>query len=503
MFTEEEKKAMLDTVKEQNKEQLDSFKAEIKQLSDDSQKGIMTKEEAEKRFNDISEKLQKVDVESVKNELSELKDSLKIQGEAIKSIKEVPAVENKKNKFEEDVKTWVDSSEFKSWVDGNMKGTSPELSLKYSLTGGNRTGTTLITEQSTKVSDSFVARKLHIRDLMNVIATDMPNHTFDRITAWTPGADMVTENGDAPTFDVTTAEQTVNVKRVAGIMDISNNAFRSLSYLKAKITTTAPEKLRNVEDFQLLFGDGAGNNINGIYRQATTFDLTGPSFSAGAVASVASYDGGAKILVTFGAVHGLTNANKITFASATHTGYNATFQVNVKTDKSIVLDKSYTAEADTSAWTATSVHYLKNAIDGAQEYDVLMAAKAYMSNSEYVLTAFVLNPATAALIESLKSTQLEYVGKIERLGGVLNIGGVPVIENNSLPTGKFLGGDFYAAAELLEYQGMSLRFVEDVSYVKANKQALYITEQIMLPVYNPFMFVKGDFATAKTALETA
>lgn len=490
-----DEKELLEKVQSEANSAVEKFKTELTAIAKKEAEGKITKEEAEKAAKEVTK--------TMETEITKLREDLNAMNLQLKNIEDGGISKEIENKFEKDVKEWASSAEFKSWVEGGLKGASPELRLKYTITGGNRTGTVLITNQSSVVSDAFVARKKHVRDLMNVIPTDMPNHTFDRVTEWTPGADMVSENGDAPTFDIKTAEQSVNVKRVAGIMDISNNVMRSIPYLVRKIQSTAPEKLRNVEDFQLLFGDGAGNNVDGIYKQATTFDITGPSFVAGKVASVASYNGGTQCLITFAAVHGLTNAFKITFASATSAGYNATFQVNVKTDKSIVIDKAYVAETDTSAWTATSAHYLKNAIAGAQEYDALMAAKSFMAGSEYTLSGYILNPATATLIESIKGTTLEYVGKIERINGVLYISGTPVVETNAIPAGKFLGGDFFAATELLEYEGLSLRFVEDVSYVKANKQALYITEQIMLPVYNPFMFVKGDFATVIAAIKAA
>ena len=50
-MTEEEKKAMLESVKTQNKEQIESFKAEFKQLAEDAKKGLLTKEEVENILN--------------------------------------------------------------------------------------------------------------------------------------------------------------------------------------------------------------------------------------------------------------------------------------------------------------------------------------------------------------------------------------------------------------------------------------------------------------------
>lgn len=500
-----DEKELLEKVTGEATKAIEKFKDEYKSIAEKAAEGKMSKEDVDKALKELGDKANQFTSEQMTEltkQLDEVKEELKKSALELKSLKENKMTPESKNKLREDLKGWMGSEDFKSWANKNYKGSSPELELKYSLTSG-RTGTVLVSSRSAKVSDEFEPRKMHVRDLMSVLPTDMSNHVFDKVTAWTPGCDMVSENGDAPTFDVTTEEQSVSVKRVAGIMDISNNAMRSADYIIRHIESRAPEKLLNVEDFQILFGDGAGNNLSGLYKNATTFDLTGPSFAATAISSVATYDGGDKILVTFAAAHGLTNANKITIANATEATYNSTFTVNVKSEKQIVLDVAYVAEADTSAWTATSKHYLYQSVDGAQEYDVLISTKAFMANSEYSLSAYVLNPAVAAKIEMLKATDEQYVGKIQRINGTLFVAGIPVIEHNSMPAGKFFGGDFAAAAELLQYEGISMRFVEDVDYVKANKQALYITEQLLLPIYNPFMFVKGDFATAKAALETA
>jgi HK97 family phage major capsid protein len=498
---------LLESIKKQTNEQLDSFK-----------KGLITTEQLTEKLTELQESAKSIthtatEVKTLKDLVDTLQKAVGDQSIEIKKLKEEGVKSDDidvSKQLETDIKGWINSDAFKQWKESG-KGSSPELALKYSLTSG-RTGTVLMSSTSNIVSDAFQPRKVHIRELMSVVPTDMPNHVFDQVSSWTPGVDVIDENGNAPTFDIVTAEQTATVKRLSGIMDISNNALRSAAYLTRHILNRAPEKLLCVEDANIIFGNGSGNNLDGIYKNAKTFNLTGPSFIAGAVSSVATYNlgtAGDSALITFAAAHGLTNANVITFASATATRYNAALSVIVKNEKQIIVVPTggYTAEADTSSWTATSKHNLYNSVDNANEYDVLVAAKAYMSNSEYSLTAWVLNPATIAKIQMLKSTTNEPLYgtegyQMDFVNGVYYIAGLPVIESNAIPADKFLGGDFQRAAELLQYEGMTLRFVEDVTYVKANKQALYISEQVLLPLYNPFMFVKGVFATCKTALET-
>jgi hypothetical protein len=153
-----------------------------------------------------------------------------------------------------------------------------------------------------------------------------------------------------------------------------------------------------------------------------------------------------------------------------------------------------------------SYHGLYHAIDSATEADVLLAVRGFLSNSEYPVTGHVINPAMASKIEMLKETTGGYLStwknNVERRNGVLYVGGVPVVETNAVPYNKFLSGAFVDAVELLQFEELTLSFVTDTTYAKANKVMALIEEDILLPIYNPNKFVFGDFTTAKAALET-
>lgn len=272
-MTELEQKALLDSVKNQVKEQLEA-----------AQKGLVTIE-ALKSIEEAIAKLsgENPEVKKLTDEIATLTKAMADQNVELKKLKEEGIknenIESIEKKFNRDLSEFMDSEEYKAWS-ASPKGVGPELKLKYSLSSGS-TGTVMTTSTSPIVSDSFVPRKLHLRNIMSVIQTDMSEHTFDRVTAWVPGCGVTSENGDANTFDITTAEQTVHTKRISGIMDISNRVLRSKAYLTRHILARAPEKLYNVEDAEILFGDGSGDHVDGIYKNATTFDLTGTTFAAG------------------------------------------------------------------------------------------------------------------------------------------------------------------------------------------------------------------------------
>lgn len=505
VLTDDEQK-IVDNLKSHNQKLLDSFKADANELVGKLVTEGIDKKELDKTLADFQtkyEELSNVNIDQITDNIKAVQEKQVELGKALKKAQTSNMDNTPKAQLENDLKAWVEGEDFKAWregVDRGKGGNSPMLSLKYSLTGAERTGLQLVTSRSTMVGDAFQPRRVHVRDLLQVVPTDMPNHVFDQVTSWIAGIDMNSENGEAANFDINTKEKTVNSSRIAGYMDISNNSLKSAAYLTRHIMNRAPEKLLNVEDFQLIFGDGSGNNVEGFKKNSTAFDLTGPEFIAGAIASVASYDGGASTLVTFAASHNLTSAYKIDFGVATN--YTGVYSIAVKSELQIVINAAYVAETATT-WTATTDHYLKGTVDGAQEWDVLIATAAFMANSEYRLSSYVLNPATAAKIEMLKATDLQYIGKIERINGVLFISGVPVIEHNSMPADEFLGGDFQMATELQQYEGVTMRFIEDAEYARKNKQMLLISEQIVLPIYNPFMFVSGNFTAAKAQLETA
>jgi HK97 family phage major capsid protein len=79
--------------------------------------------------------------------------------------------------------------------------------------------------------------------------------------------------GLLPSFDIDLIESSVKFETIGGVMPISRKAMKNVPGLIAFLQKRVPEKLLDVEDAQILYGDGTSPNIKGI--------LTAGNFTAG------------------------------------------------------------------------------------------------------------------------------------------------------------------------------------------------------------------------------
>ena len=320
---------------------------------------------------------------------------------------------------------------------------------------------------------------------------------------WDRNEDVIDENGVLAESTFKVREATVDAKRIGTHIPLSKRMLKSATFVTSHIMQRMPAMVRYQEDFQLLHGDGLGDNVLGIFNKSddfTTIIDTAVVGAAGAIASVATYNNGTQSLITFAANQNIGNGDIITISSATATGYNNPFSAIVKSPKQIVIDVTYVAEADTSAWTFNVNNTFKDSIESAQEIDVLKVANTLVSIKEYRSTGIVMNPTDATKIETLKGNDEHYLD-VQRLeNGVLTIGGVPVVETTAMPAGKFIVGDWLMAAALFQFTELTLEFSESTQEKLKNMVEAIIQEEILFPIYNQHMFVSGDFATAKAAI---
>lgn len=493
-------------IEKRNKSQLETFRSEYKTLGEDFRKGIITEEAFNTKFSEISKKLEKFDAdkfEQFKTTLENLETALKAQGSELKSLKDggMPSTEKT---LKSEIKAILETADFKEFVESNgKKKASFSLKAPVSVTS-NYTGTSRvhITTRDARVVDHPQVERLNIRDLLTVMPTDLPYLAFTEVYDWDRAVGMNTENGALAESSFKVREATTDVKRIGTHVPISKRMLRSATYVLNHLMQRLPAQVKYAEDFQLLFGDGAGNNLTGIFKVASNFATlvnTAISGAAGAVSSVATYDGGTKTIINLAANQLINNGDIITIANATAAGYNASHKVIVVSQKQIVIELAYVAEADTSAWTFVVNHPFKNAQDAAQQIDVIRFAKAIVSQQEYTASGAVLNPVDATLIESLKDNTENYLD-VQRVNGVLTISGMPIVETTAMPAGKFAVGDWTMAAALLEFTSLTLEFSESTTEKLGNYVEAIIQEEVLFPIYNKYMFVVGDFSTAIAAI---
>ena len=114
-------------------------------------------------------------------------------------------------------------------------------------------------------------QRLTVRDLLTPGDTESNAVAYLRELLFTNNAAPVAENTTKPYSEITFEEVLSGVKTIAHLMKVAKQTLDDLPQLRSIINGRLLNGLKRVEDTQLLFGSGVGNNLHGIYTQATAF----------------------------------------------------------------------------------------------------------------------------------------------------------------------------------------------------------------------------------------
>ena len=158
---------------------------------------------------------------------------------------------------------------------------------------------------------------------------------------------------------------------------------------------------------------------------------------------------------------------------------------------------------DDGAAFITSGGAFDDAVESANEFDVLIAALNQLALSNYQADTILLNPTDFHKIVLLKSTANEYL-KNQIIQGIQPaINGVPITLNTAVTAGKFLVGNLAQASQLWVRDGLGIEFSrEDSTNFRDGFVTVRAQERVALTNYSPNAIVQGTFSTAKAALET-
>lgn len=482
-----------------------------------SMDGMLSPSEVEEKFKGINEQLKAYDNEKfdqlVKDNES-LVEHVKNLGESIDKMKNGGMSIDAISKFDEKLNQMLDSEKFKEFASGNQRksGVFEGFSLKdvVSMTN-NYEGDHLITQQQRRVVSQTANKKVHIRDIITTLNGDpeFPNLAFTQVYDFDRNARYVTENGKLPESSIKIKEKQTGVKRLGTHIRISKRMLKSRAYIRSFILNMLPEAVFMAEDWNILFGDGNGENLEGIVHHQGVMGVeqiiseaivTG---EAGDVTSVTGVNGNKDtviefkkpfdlildgMIITFEHAAGLTDLNKA----------NALVKMN---DRQILLPGvAFKSETATASLTFKVNNGAFKSVPEPNSEDVVNTAFAVMSFAQYLPNAIVLNPITVNSIAAEKDTTGRNLGLITNNGGVKYIAGRPIIEYAGIPAGKYLLGDFNAAASLVDYTSLTLEWAEDVDSKICNEVVLIAQEEVIFPVYMPWAFSYGDLAALKTAI---
>lgn len=114
-------------------------------------------------------------------------------------------------------------------------------------------------------------QRLTVRGLLAPGDTESNAVAYLREILFTNNAAPVAENTTKPYSEIEFEEVLSGVKTIAHLMKIAKQTLDDLPQLRSIINGRLLNGLKRVEDTQLLFGSGVGNNLHGVYTQATAF----------------------------------------------------------------------------------------------------------------------------------------------------------------------------------------------------------------------------------------
>lgn len=115
-------------------------------------------------------------------------------------------------------------------------------------------------------------RPLSIRDLLDTGSTDSNLIEWVRENVFTNEADVVSEGALKPESNITYERQDVPVRTIAHWIRASKQVLADFKQLQTLINGRMRWGLKIVEENQILYGDGTGENLLGLIPQATAYN---------------------------------------------------------------------------------------------------------------------------------------------------------------------------------------------------------------------------------------
>lgn len=114
-------------------------------------------------------------------------------------------------------------------------------------------------------------RRLTVRDLITPGRTESSVVAYVRETGFTNNATTVSEGTVKPASDITFEEVQAVAVTIAHYIKATKQILDDFKALQSHVDGRLRYGLKLVEETQLLLGSGTGNNLNGIYTQATAY----------------------------------------------------------------------------------------------------------------------------------------------------------------------------------------------------------------------------------------
>ena len=243
---------------------------ELKGQLDGISKSIDAK--IEKSNSDVVNNVVEKANEIVKSEVGEMATKLNERLDAIEVVNKKQFNSQKKVTFKSALKEALDNGAVEGLAKGNARSASFELKADMT-TGADFTGEVIAADRVPGYKFD-PTRPVHVRQLLATGSTQSDVVRYVKESGYSNGAAPTAEGATLTQsdFDMTAAD--ANVRKIGTYFRISEEMLADTPQLTSYLSARAPEKLLEVEDTQILSGDGTGSNLSGIITDAADFDVS-------------------------------------------------------------------------------------------------------------------------------------------------------------------------------------------------------------------------------------
>lgn len=164
------------------------------------------------------------------------------------------------------------TSEFRGKAVIKLQGERADITSGNTSVGAGRSaGTSLVPGHRVPGIVTPYTRELRLRDVIGSARTTSNSVEWAREESFTNNARPVTEGTTKPQSELTFNLHTTPVRTIAHTFKISRQMLDDAPALAAYVGRRGTYGLQREEENQILFGNGTGQNLNGIVPQATAF----------------------------------------------------------------------------------------------------------------------------------------------------------------------------------------------------------------------------------------
>jgi len=207
--------------------------------------------------------------EIVKSEVSEMANKLNERFDAMEVANKKQFDSKKRMTFKSALSEAIENGAIESIAKGNSRSASFQVKADMTV-GADFTGEVIPADRVAGYKYD-PTRPIHIRQLLSLGSTQSDVVRFVKESGYSNGAAPTAEGVTLTQSDFDMTASDANVRKIGTYFRISEEMLADTPQLTSYISARAPEKLLEVEDTQILSGDGTGANLSGIIGDAADF----------------------------------------------------------------------------------------------------------------------------------------------------------------------------------------------------------------------------------------